>query len=35
MKKELVKYELATHNRKEVIFIHFEYNAALVFRVKN
>lgn len=34
MKKELVKYELATHNGKEVIFIHFEYNAALVSRVE-
>ena len=34
MKNNLVKYELATYKGKEVIFIRFEYEAALNERVK-
>lgn len=34
MKNELLKYELATYEGKEVIFIRFTYDAALLERVK-
>ncbi len=34
MSNKTVKYELATHKGKEVIFIRFDYDAALIARVK-
>ena len=34
MKDNPVKYELTTHRGKDVILIRFEYNAALIERVK-
>jgi site-specific recombinase XerD len=34
MSNNTIKYELANHKGKEVIFIRFEYDAALVVRVK-
>ena len=34
MSNNTVKYELANHKGKKVIFIRFEYDAALIARVK-